>query len=96
MLQSYLGRISGRAINEDRKQDSPVCNHQPQNLKLSLFSYYSPSDKDGYLRPKVHYKVSDTLAVETDGNLFFGQDDHTFFAQFNDNTNVYTGVRYSF
>lgn len=67
-----------------------------QNLKLSLFSYYSPSDKDGYLRPKVHYKVSDTLAVETGGNIFFGEDDYTFFGQFSDNTNLYAGVRYSF
>ncbi len=67
-----------------------------QNLRVSLFSYYSPSDEDGYLRPKVHYKVSDVWAVETGGNIFFGEDDHTFFAQFKNNTNVYAGVRYSF
>jgi hypothetical protein len=30
-----------------------------QNLRLSLFGYYSPSDKDVYLRPNVNYKVSD-------------------------------------
>lgn len=67
-----------------------------QNLKLSIFSYYSPSDEDGYLRPKVHYKISDALAVEAGGNIFFGEHDHTFFGQFSDNTNLYAGVRYSF
>lgn len=67
-----------------------------QTLKLSLFSYYSPSDQDGYVRPKAHYKVSDRLAVETGGNIFFGEDEHTFFGQFNDNTNLYAGVRYNF
>ena len=67
-----------------------------QNLKLSLFAYYSPSDKDAYIRPKIHYKVSDRWSVDTGGNIFSGKDDHTFFAQFEDNTNAYAGARYSF
>jgi hypothetical protein len=67
-----------------------------QNLTLSLFAYYSPSDRDAYLRPKIHYKVSDRWAVETGGNIFSGAEDHTFFGQFQNNTNVYAGVRYSF
>lgn len=67
-----------------------------QNLKLSLFAYYSPSDKDFYLRPKVHYKATDRLALEMGGNLFGGSDDHTFFGQFDRNTNIYAGMRYSF
>jgi hypothetical protein len=67
-----------------------------QNLRLSLFTYYSPSDNDVYFRPKVHYKVSDRLAVEAGGNIFSGKDNHTFFGQFKDNTNAYAGTRYSF
>ena len=67
-----------------------------QNLKLSLFAYYSPSDEDAYFRPKAHYKVSDRWAVEAGGNIFTGKDDHTFFGQFKDNTNAYAGTRYSF
>ena len=67
-----------------------------QNLKLSLFTYYSPSDNDAYLRPKIHYKVSDRWSVDAGGNIFSGKDDHTFFAQFENNTNVYAGTRYSF
>jgi hypothetical protein len=67
-----------------------------QNLKVSLFAYYSPSDQDAYFRPKIHYKVSDRWSVEAGGNIFTGKDEHTFFAQFQDNTNAYAGARYSF
>jgi len=66
-----------------------------QNLRLSLFAYYSPSDEDGYLRPKFHYKVNDQLAVDGGINYFFGADDHTFFGQFEDATNIYVGVRWN-
>jgi len=67
-----------------------------QNLTLGLFVFYSPSDDDGYVRPKVHYKVTDSWAVEGGINLFVGRQGHSFFGQFEDNTNVYGGVRYSF
>lgn len=67
-----------------------------QNLKLAVFIYYSPSDKDAYVRPKVHYKLSDRWSLDGGGNIFFGRDEHTFFGQFEDNTNVYAGVRYSY
>ncbi len=67
-----------------------------QNLELALSGYYSPSDKDAYLRPNIHYKYSDKLKLEAGGNIFFGDDPHTFFAQFRNNTNIYLAVRYSF
>ncbi len=67
-----------------------------QNLTLSLFTYYSPSDEDAYLRPIVNYKASDQLMYEVGSNVFFGDKRHTFFNQFHNNTNLYVGVRYSF
>lgn len=67
-----------------------------QNLKLSLFVYYSPSDQDAYLRPKVHYKITDQWSAELGANVFQGAGDFTFFGQFEDNTNVYLGLRRSF
>lgn len=67
-----------------------------QNLKLSLSGYYSPSDNDAYLRPHVQYKYSDRITLEAGANVFAGESPRTFFAQFNDNTNIYTAVRYSF
>jgi hypothetical protein len=67
-----------------------------QNLRLSFFAYYSPSDEDGYLRPNLHYRISDQWAAEAGGNIFFGAADHTFFGQFKDNNNLYAGVRRTF
>ncbi|MCI5140907.1 MAG: hypothetical protein D3909_04105, partial [Candidatus Electrothrix sp. ATG1] len=67
-----------------------------QTLTLSLFVYYSPTDNDGYARPKFKYKVTDNLLVDGGFNLFFGEDEHTFWGRFQDNTNAFIGVRYSF
>ncbi|MBW1646341.1 MAG: hypothetical protein JRJ56_08500 [Deltaproteobacteria bacterium] len=67
-----------------------------QNLTLSLFTYYSPTDEDAYLRPKASYKVTDDWLVEAGGNLFFGAHRYTFFGQFQDNTNLYLAMRRSF
>ena len=67
-----------------------------QNLTLSLFLSFSPSDRDGYLRPAVSYKATDNWLFATGANLFFGRDDHTFFGQFEKNNNVYAAARRSF
>jgi hypothetical protein len=67
-----------------------------QNLTLSLFTYYSPSDEDVYARPKISYKIDDHFTVTAGGNIFAGAEDHTFFGQFENNTNVYAGIRYGF
>jgi len=67
-----------------------------QNLTLSLFLFWSPTDQDMYLRPKAHYKVTDNWAVEAGVNWFNGDKPHTFFGQFEDNRNAYLSVRYSF
>jgi hypothetical protein len=67
-----------------------------QNLELSLFAYYSPSDSDAHLRPRVSYKIDDHWTVEAGANVFFGVEHHTFFGQLEDNSNVYFGARCSF
>lgn len=67
-----------------------------QNLTFSLFTYYSPSDEDLYIRPNISYKISDNFKTELGANLFSGEYPHTFFGQFQDNTNIFVAVRYSF
>lgn len=67
-----------------------------QTLTLSLSAYVSPTDKDAYLRPMVNYKYTDNLVLETGANIFLGSDTHTFFTQFENNTNVYAAIRYHF
>ncbi|NOZ24321.1 MAG: hypothetical protein GXP25_24860, partial [Planctomycetes bacterium] len=66
-----------------------------QNLKLSFFAYYSPSDSDAYLRPSVSYKINDNWTAEMGGNVFLGLNRHTFFGQFENDTNAYVALRWS-
>lgn len=67
-----------------------------QNLRCSLFTYYSPTDKDVYMRPNLNYKASDNVALEVGANIFFGDHPNTFFGQFQNNSNLYVALRYSF
>lgn len=65
-----------------------------QDLRLTFFGYYSPSD--AHLRPKMRYQISDDWTAELGANIFIGRDEHTFFGQFENNTNAYAGLRWSF
>lgn len=67
-----------------------------QNLMLSAFNFWSPTDEDGYLRLKANYKVSDAWQVETGANVFYGAEVVSFFGQFEDNSNVFISARMSF
>jgi hypothetical protein len=67
-----------------------------QNLIWSLFAFYSPSDSDSYLRPRVTYKWTDEWTVEAGANVFLGAHKHTFFGQFKEDSNLYVSVRLSF
>lgn len=67
-----------------------------QNLALSLFNFYSPSDEDGYLRPNASYKLDDHWTASIGSNWFYGNQNSTFFGQFEDNSNIYASLRYGF
>lgn len=67
-----------------------------KTLTCSLFTYYSPSDKDVYMRPNVNYQATDQITLELGANIFFGDYKRTFFGQFQNDTNVYAAMRYNF
>ncbi len=67
-----------------------------QNLTLSLFGYYSPSDADWHLRPSLAYKLTDTVKMTLGANLMDGDDPWTQFGQFAENDNLFLRLRYSF
>jgi len=109
-LQYYLERMMGRrAYRRTLPAGTPAKGRDrhvftvrltrllwQQNLKLSLFTFYSPSDSDTYLRPNANYKINDHWSVEVGGNVFGGKHRTTFFGQFENNSNVYAAMRYSF
>ena len=67
-----------------------------QNLMLSLFLRYSPSDEDAYTRLTAKYKLTDNWMLSCGANIFVGEESYTFLGQFEKNTNVYVAARYSF
>ncbi|QQR90674.1 MAG: hypothetical protein IPJ88_02730 [Myxococcales bacterium] len=66
------------------------------NLELSAFTFFSPSDMDAYIRPRISYKWTDQLSTMIGANIMLGRDDFTFFGQLEQNSNVYANMRYSF
>lgn len=66
------------------------------NLILSWFNYWSPSDEDMFLRPSVTYRFDDTTSLVAGANIFLGEKEHTFFGQFEDASSLYARLRYSF
>ncbi len=67
-----------------------------QTLRMELFTFYSPSDRDVYLRPAINYRIMDSLRITIGANIFSGRFDYTEFGQLEGNNNIYTRLRYSF
>ncbi len=67
-----------------------------QKLKCELFTFYSPTDEDGYLNPDISYKWTDDLNTSLGMNIFYGKYNYTDFGQLKDNTNLYLRIRHSF
>jgi hypothetical protein len=62
----------------------------------SLFTFFSPTDRDVYLRPQMTLRYSDTWTFVAGGNLFAGAKSHTFFGQFEDAGNVFLRLRFNY
>ncbi len=67
-----------------------------QDLELSLFGYFSPTDLDTFIRPHISYKITDYWNLDVGANVFVGKKSDTFFGQFSKNSSVYIGLRFSF
>lgn len=67
-----------------------------QNLILSVFNFWSPSDHDGHLRARATYKLTDAWRAEIGTLLFYGRRRDSFLGQFKDNSNLFVALRRSF
>lgn len=64
-------------------------------LVLSLFTFYSLSEQEFYFRPRTAYDFTDNWKIQAGANIFTGERTG-FFGGFEENSNVYASVRYSF
>lgn len=87
-----------RAVDETRHEITLRLRQMlmQQTLELNLFTRFSPSEDDGYIRPVVNYKITDDWAIEAGANLVYGRKPHTFLGQLGRNDNAYIAARYSF
>ena len=67
-----------------------------QTLRLSWFSFWSPSDGDYLLNPEVKYNFSDHIWAAIGANIFGGGEKWSQFGQLEKNDNIYLQVRYEF
>jgi len=67
-----------------------------QTLTYNFFSFYSPSDNDGYIKPSIDYRYNDNWLFSTGANTFIGKDKFSFFGQHEDNSNAWLRARYQF
>ena len=67
-----------------------------QTLTLGGFVFYSPSDKDSYVRLTTSYDYSDQLKLTLGANLFQGDDGRTLLGMNDENDSVYGRARLSF
>ena len=67
-----------------------------QTLRLSFFSFYSPSDGDYMLNPEVKYNFSDHIWGAAGSNIFGGGEKWSQFGQLDKDDNVYIQFRYEF
>jgi hypothetical protein len=67
-----------------------------QTVRLSFFSFYSPSDGDYMLNPEIKYNFSDHIWAALGANIFGGGKPWTQFGQLAKDDNVYLQVRYEF
>jgi len=67
-----------------------------QKINLSSFTYFSVTDTDIYWRLNGSYKLDDRWKIDVGANFFEGSKDNTFWSQFQNNNNLYVGVKASF
>ena len=67
-----------------------------QTVNASLFVFYSPVDKDAYLRPSLSWKATDAWSIVIGGNIFLGNQDNADWGQFKGDSNIYSRLRYSY
>lgn len=66
-----------------------------ETLHLELFSYIGLNYGDALIRPKVTYDFSDSFSILLGSNIFVG-DERGMFGRYDDNSMIYTKIKYNF
>ncbi len=64
-----------------------------ERLRLGVFTFVSPTDRDVAIMPTATYALNDQWRVHAGANWFIGKQEHSFFGQLESNSNVNMGLR---
>jgi hypothetical protein len=67
-----------------------------QKLTLTVFIFYSPSDKDSFIKPSINYRYNDQWSYAIGANIFQGKNPYSFFGQHQKNSNAWLSAKYLF
>ncbi len=97
-IQKYIMNYNN-FIEEDEFQNTMTFlaryDAMRETLHLELFSYVGLNYGDALIRPKVTYDYSDSFSILLGSNIFVG-DERGMFGRYDDNSMIYTKLKYSF
>lgn len=67
-----------------------------QTVKITIFTFFSPSDLDVYTRPSITWLPRDAWSLTVGADLPWGRYSWTEFGSIQKNKNIYARLRYSF
>jgi len=97
-IQKYILDYSdGMVDNEINNMATGLIHYDMmrETLHLELFSYIGITGEDALIRPKITYDFDDSFSILLGANIFVG-DEKGQFGQYQDNTMVYTKIKYNF
>ena len=66
-----------------------------ETLHLELFSYIGLTNEDALIRPKITYDFDDSFSIQLGSNIFIGEETGRF-GQYQDNSMIYSKLKFSF
>ncbi len=97
-IQKYIMDYEDE-INEDEFSNTMTVlaryDAMRETLHLELFSYIGLNYGDALIRPKVTYDFSDAFSILLGANIFTG-DEQGMFGKYQDNSMIYTKIKYNF
>jgi len=97
-IQKYILDYSDGMVDDEINNMATGLIHYDmlrETLHLELFSYIGLTGEDALIRPKISYDFDDSFNILLGANIFVG-DRAGQFGQYQDNTMVYTKIKYSF
>ncbi len=97
-IQKYILDYSDGMVDDEINNMATGLIHYDmlrETLHLELFSYIGLTGEDALIRPKISYDFDDSFNILLGANIFVG-DENGQFGQYQDNTMIYTKIKYNF